>query len=242
MEYVTVEEASIQLGTGTRTIQDRCKRGGIKKTNGTYLISKSIFNDWLQRKGLRSAKTSVETSVERVQKTSAVEPSDSVAELKQEIASLSDDIKRYREVLVGHGKMFSAINDRFNNVEKPPSASNDFKTEIKDLPTPLGLIKNKIEPEVLSDERKKLIQEKLENQFSVGTKHISVTKELPNEGSMNEVGFGTRLHHLNKLEDMYPLSKNIPLGEVETEVTTTKLNEDGSMKTTTEKTSTDYSK
>ena len=231
MEYITVEDASIQLGTGTRTIQDRCKRGGIKKTNGTYLISKSIFNDWLQRKGLRDAKTSVKTSVERVQKTSAVEPSESVSELKQEIASLSEDIKRYREVLVGHGKMFSAINDRFRNVEKPSSASEDFKTEIKDLPTPLGVIKN--------DAVQDALNKKLEKQFGHGLKHISTTKELSNENSMNDVGFGTRLHHLSKLEDKHPLSNTIPTGEVETETTITRRNEDGSIKTTTEKTSTD---
>jgi hypothetical protein len=51
---------------------------------------------------------------------------------------------------------------------------------------------------------------------------------------MNDVGFGTRLHHLNKLEDRYPLGPKIPSGEVEAEVTTTRRNEDGSMKTTTE--------
>ena len=238
MEYITVEEASIQLGTGTRTIQDRCKRGGIKKTNGTYLISKSIFNDWLQRKGLRDTKTSVETSIERVQKTSALEPSESVSELKQEIASLTDDIKRYREVLVGHGKMFSAINDRFRNVEKPSSVSDDFKTEIKDLPTPLGVIKNEAETKLVdtsyTEAGQDALNEKLEKQFGYGVKHISTTKELPNKNSMNDVGFGTRLHHLNKLEDMYPTNSSEAAENNETITTTTRRNEDGTLDTTIE--------
>ena len=82
------------------------------------------------------------------------------------------------------------------------------------------------------------LNKKLEKQFGYGVKHISINKEVPNENAMNEVGFGTRLHHLNKLEDMYPTSKNMPSGKVDCETTTTKPNEDGIMKTT--KTSTDY--
>ena len=52
---------------------------------------------------------------------------------------------------------------------------------------------------------------------------------------MNEVGFGTRLHHLHKLEDMYP-TNSIPRTENnETKTTITRRNEDGKLDTSTSK-------
>ena len=262
--YVTVNAAAKYLKTSKRAVQGRCKRNNISQRNGVYKIPLNTINTWLYDKGFSLIGQDFNTNTTNTQNDVRIDvriddnnidnsntaikliPNDSdapinlklhnqVEDLKKQNEKLNEDVTRYREVLVAHGRIMKTITDKLEDLSTNKETTSRNRT-------PETFFKTTVKSTKPTEATSKALQHKLEKQFGVGTKHISVTKELPNESSMNEVGFGTRLHHLNKLEDMYPLSKNIPLVEVETEVTTTKLNEDGSMKTTTEKTSTDYSK
>ena len=137
-----------------------------------------------------------------------------------------------------HSRIFKTITDKLENVTitENESQNRDRVAEPIKLYQKSDTIKistKKTEQEI-ADEKLKL-QTKLEKQFGYGVKHISINKELPNKTQMNEVGFGTRLHHLHKLEDMYP-TNSIPRTENnETKTTITRRNEDGKLDTSTSK-------
>ena len=168
-----------------------------------------------------------------------------VEDLKKQNEKLNEDVTRYREVLVAHGRIMKNITDKLEDLSNGNVNITTKETTNRNR-TPETFFKTTVKnpkPEFVdaeySEAKQVALNKKLEKQFGYGVKHISINKEVPNENAMNEVGFSTRLHHLNKLEDMYPTSKNMPSGKVDVETTISKLNEDGVMKTTTEKTSAD---
>ena len=129
-----------------------------------------------------------------------------------------------------HSRIFKTITDKLENVTITENESQNRDR----VAEPILKISTKKTEQEIADEKLKL-QAKLEKQFGYGVKHISINKELPNKTQMNEVGFGTRLHHLHKLEDMYP-TNSIPRTENnETKTTITRRNEDGKLDTSTSK-------
>ena len=245
MEYYTVQEVSKSFNVSDRAIIHRCLKAKLKKKNGYYTISEKLVSEWSESRNKRNRnaesffKTTIKSSGSNRSKDKLPNLLPNEVQVKNlsqhqntalqnKVESLEIELSNYRKVLEAHSRIFKTINDKLEGVsvttqqEMNRTRTEDalYKTTVKSL-----------KPEPATNEA---LQNKLEKQFGYGVKHISVTKELPNENSMSDVGFGTRLHHLNKLEDSYPLGAKIPSGEVEAEVTTTRRNEDGSIKTTTE--------
>ena len=275
--YISVNDASKYLRTSKRAVQGRCKRNNISQRNGVYKIPLNTINTWLYDKGFSLIGQDLNTNIANTQNDVRIDmriednnidnsnaaikliPTDSdapinlklhnqVEDLKKQNEKLNEDVTRYREVLVAHGRIMKNITDKLEDLSNGNVNITTKETTNRNR-TPETFFKTTVKnpkPEFVdaeySEAKQVALNKKLEKQFGYGVKHISINKEVPNENAMNEVGFGTRLHHLNKLEDMYPTSKNMPSGKVDSEVTISKLNEDGVMKTTTEKTTDDLSK
>ena len=257
MEYYTVQEVSKSFNVSDRAIIHRCVKAKLKKKNGYYTISEKLVSEWSESRNKRNRnaesffKTTIKSSGSNRSKDKLPNLLPNEVQVKNlsqhqntalqnKVESLEFELSNYRKVLEAHSRIFKTINDKLEGVsvttqqEMNRTRTEDtfFKTTVK-APKPLSNI-DKPSQDEWNEAKQIALNKKLEKQFGHGVKHISTTKELPNENSMNDVGFGTRLHHLNKLEDRYPLGPKIPSGEVEAEVTTTRRNEDGSIKTTTE--------
>ena len=249
MEYYTVQEVSKSFNVSDRAIIHRCVKAKIKKKNGSYNISAKLVSEWSESRTKRNRnaepffKTTIKPNRSKTEVPNLLPNDVQVKNLSQhqntallnKVESLETELSNYKKVLEVHSRIFKTINDKLEGV------SITTKEQINRSRTPETFFKTtekSPKPEFVdaeySEAKQVALNKKLEKQFGHGVKHISTTKELPNENSMNDVGFGTRLHHLNKLEDRYPLGPKIPSGEVEAEVTTTRRNEDGSIKTTTE--------
>jgi len=275
--YISVNDASKYLKTSKRAVQGRCKRNNISQRNGVYKIPLNTINTWLYDKGFSLIGQDLNTNIANTQNDVRIDmriednnidnsnaaikliPTDSdapinlklhnqVEDLKKQNEKLNEDVTRYREVLVAHGRIMKNITDKLEDLSNgnvnitTKETTNRNRTPETFFKTTVKNPKPEFAAAEYSEAKQVALNKKLEKQFGYGVKHISINKEVPNENAMNEVGFGTRLHHLNKLEDMYPTSKNMPSGKVDSEVTISKLNEDGVMKTTTEKTTDDLSK
>ena len=275
--YISVNDASKYLRTSKRAVQGRCKRNNISQRNGVYKIPLNTINTWLYDKGFSLIGQDLNTNIANTQNDVRIDmriednnidnsnaaikliPTDSdapinlklhnqVEDLKKQNEKLNEDVTRYREVLVAHGRIMKNITDKLEDLSNgnvnitTKETTNRNRTPETFFKTTVKNPKPEFAAAEYSEAKQVALNKKLEKQFGYGVKHISTTKELPNENAMNEVGFSTRLHHLNKLEDMYPTSKNMPSGKVDSEVTISKPNEAGVMKTTTEKTTDDLSK
>ena len=272
--YISVNDASKYLKTSKRAVQGRCKRNNISQRNGVYKIPLNTINTWLYDKGFSLIGQDLNTNIANTQNDVRIDmriddnnidnsnaaikliPTDSdapinlklhnqVEDLKKQNEKLNEDVTRYREVLVAHGRIMKNITDKLEDLSNgnvnitTKETTNRNRTPETFFKTTEKSPKPEFVDAEYSEAKQVALNKKLEKQFGHGVKHISINKEVPNENAMNEVGFGTRLHHLNKLEDMYPTSKNMPSGKVDSETTISKLNEDGVMKTTTEKTTDD---
>ena len=272
--YISVNDASKYLRTSKRAVQGRCKRNNISQRNGVYKIPLNTINTWLYDKGFSLIGQDLNTNIANTQNDVRIDmriednnidnsnaaikliPTDSdapinlklhnqVEDLKKQNEKLNEDVTRYREVLVAHGRIMKNITDKLEDLSNgnvnitTKETTNRNRTPETFFKTTVKNLKPEFVDAEYSEAKQVALNKKLEKQFGYGVKHISINKEVPNENAMNEVGFSTRLHHLNKLEDMYPTSKNMPSGKVDSETTISKLNEDGVMKTTTEKTTDD---
>ena len=214
--YVSVNDASKHLKTSKRAVQGRCKRNNISQRNGVYKIPLNTINTWLYDKGFSLIGQDLNTNTTNTQNDVRIEdnnidnssaaikliPNDSdapinlklhsqVEGLKKQNEKLNEDVTRYREVLVAHGRIMKTITDKLEVLSKG-NVNVTNKETVNRNRTPETFfkttIKNTTPPEVTS----KALQDKLEKQFGYGVKHISTTKELPNENNMNDAGFTTR--------------------------------------------------
>ena len=252
MEYYTVQEVSKSFNVSDRAIIHRCVKAKIKKKNGSYNISAKLVSEWSESRTKRNRnaepffKTTIKPNRSKTEVPNLLPNDVQVKNLSQhqntallnKVESLEIELSNYRKVLEVHSRIFKTINDKLEGVSITTKEQiNRSRTPETFFKTTEKKPKSEFVDAEYSEAKQVALNKKLEKQFGYGVKHISTTKELPNENAMNEVGFGTRLHHLNKLEDMYPTSKNMPSGKVDSETTTSKPNEAGVMKTTTEKTS-----
>ena len=150
--------------------------------------------------------------------------------LQNKVETLEQELLNYRKVLDVHSRIFKTITDKLENVTITENESQNRDR----VAEPILKISTKKTEQEIADGKLKL-QAKLEKQFGYGVKHISINKELPNKTQMNEVGFGTRLHHLHKLEDMYPTNSISRTENNETKTTITRRNEDGKLDTSSSK-------
>ena len=123
---VSVSDAAMHLKVSNRAIQGRCKRSNVLQVDGAYKIPLDTINKWLYGKGLaligQSFDANIQTNIASIDANIrndvrvGSDLSNEVAELKKECAKLSEDVKRYREVLVNHGRIFTSITDRLNDL------------------------------------------------------------------------------------------------------------------------------
>ena len=252
MKYYTVQEVSKSFNVSDRAIIHRCVKAKIKKKNGSYSISQKLVSEWTESRTRRNrnaepffkttikpnrSKTEVKNVLPNDVQVKNLSEHQNIA-LQNKVETLEQELLNYRKVLDVHSRIFKTITDKLENVTitENESQNRDRVAEPIKLYQKSDTIKTstkKTEQEI-ADEKLKL-QAKLEKQFGYGVKHISINKELPNKTQMNEVGFGTRLHHLHKLEDMYPTNSISKTENNETKTTITRRNEDGKLDTSSSK-------
>jgi len=244
MKYYTVQEVSKSFNVSDRAIIHRCVKAKIKKKNGSYSISEKLVSEWTESRTRRNrnaepffkttikpnrSKTEVKNVLPNEVQVKNLSEHQNIA-LQNKVETLEQELQNYRKVLDVHSRIFKTITDKLENVTITENESQNRDR----VAEPILKISTKKTEQEIADGKLKL-QAKLEKQFGYGVKHISINKELPNKTQMNEVGFGTRLHHLHKLEDMYP-TNSIPRTENnETKTTITRRNEDGKLDTSTSK-------
>ena len=240
ISYVSVNDASKYLKTSKRAVQGRCKRNNVPQKNGVYKISINTINNWLNDKGfsligedyntnIANTKNDVRFDVENEVQVRNISEHQNIA-LKNKVEALETELLNYRKVLDVHSRIFKTITDKLENV----TTTNKQNQNRDRVAEPFFKIATKKTEQEIEEGKLKL-QAQLEKQFGYGVKHISINKELPNETPMNEVGFGTRLHHLHKLEDTYPTNSISRTENNETKTTITRRNEDGKLNTTSSK-------
>ena len=192
MEKYTTKEVANLFGVSDRAIVKRCKNAKVKMVNGKYLVPQKVLDTWMYK---RNAKNQNKTEIRTRPQVLNIVPNDvQVKNLSQhqntallnKVESLEIELSNYRKVLEVHSRIFKTINDKLEGVSvttqqemnRTRTADALYKTTVKSL-----------KPEPATNEA---LQDKLEKQFGVGTKHISITKELPNENAINDVNFTTK--------------------------------------------------
>tara|TARA_R110001599_G_scaffold123878_1_gene296329 strand:- start:314 stop:973 length:660 start_codon:yes stop_codon:yes gene_type:complete len=208
--YVSVSDASTYLKTSKRAVQGRCKRNNISQRNGVYKIPLNTINTWLYDKGFSLIGQDFNTNTTNIQNDVRIDdnnidnsnaaikliPNDSdapinlklhnqVEDLKKQNEKLNEDVTRYREVLVAHGRIMKTITDKLEDLSTNKETTSRNRT-------PETFFKTTVKSTKPAEDTNEALQNKLEKQFGYGVKHISVTKELPNENNMNAAGFTTR--------------------------------------------------
>ena len=244
MKYYTVQEVSKSFNVSDRAIIHRCVKAKIKKKNGSYSISQKLVSEWSESRTRRNrnaepffkttikpnrSKTEVKNVLPNDVQVKNLSEHQNIA-LQNKVETLEQELLNYRKVLDVHSRIFKTITDKLENVTITENESQNRNR----VAEPILKISTKKTEQEIADGKLRL-QAKLEKQFGSGVKHISINKELPNETAMNEIGFGTRLHHLHKLEDTYPTNSISRTENNETITTITRRNEDGTLKTTIDK-------
>ena len=134
MELITVKEASARLGVKVRTIQDRCKRNGIKKHAEGYLIPAEILEVWIEKKQLNDAHKDIERNMHRNANAYASDTSNA-EKLKEENDLLQRQLEDLRLVVTRHNKLFRLLGDRLSQIESLKDINVDGET-------PLGVVNN----------------------------------------------------------------------------------------------------
>ena len=204
MEYYTVQEVSKSFNISDRAIIHRCVKAKLKKKNGYYSISKKLVSEWSESRDKRNRnaaaiyKTSIKGSKQNGSKTETknILPNDAqvrnISEhqniaLKNKVETLEIELSNYRKVLDAHSTIFKKLNDKLEGVT---ITRNETQNRDRVAEPFFKISTKKTEQEI--EEGKLRLQEKLEKQFQYGVKHISTSKELPNENSMNDINFTTR--------------------------------------------------
>lgn len=237
MENYTTKDIANLFGVSDRAIVKRCKNAKVKMVNGKYLVPQKVLDTWMYKRNAKNQnKSAIRTKTEVPIKVPIEAQVRNISEhqniaLKNKVETLEKELLNYREVLDAHSVIFKRLNDKIESVKDSAKLpKRDSVTQISAKPP---IETKKTEQEISSGKLR--LQAKLDKQFQKGVKHISINKELPNKTAMNEVGFGTRLHHLHKLEDMYPTNSISGSENNETITTISRRNEDGTLETTIDK-------
>jgi hypothetical protein len=238
MENYTTKDIANLFGVSDRAIVKRCKNAKVKMVNGKYLVPQKVLDTWMYKRNAKNqnksairTKTEVPMQVPIEAQVRNISEHQNIA-LKNKVETLEKELLNYREVLDAHSVIFKRLNDKIENVAITKN-ENQAKYLTRDAEPILEISTKKTEQEISSGKLR--LQAKLEKQFQKAVKHISINKELPNKTAMNEIGFGTRLHHLHKLEDMYPTNSISGSENNETITTISRRNEDGTLETTIDK-------
>ena len=236
MEKYTTKEVANLFNVSDRAIVKRCKNAKVKMVNGKYLVPQKVLDTWMYKRNAKNqnktairTKTEVPMQVPNEAQVKNLSEHQNIA-LQNKVETLEKELLNYRKVLDVHSRIFKTITDKLENVTITENESQNRNR----VAEPILKISTKKTEQEIADGKLRL-QAKLEKQFGYGVKHISINKELPNETAMNEIGFGTRLHHLHKLEDTYPTNSISRTENNETKTTITRRNEDGKLNTTSSK-------
>ena len=238
MENYTTKDIANLFGVSDRAIVKRCKNAKVKMVNGKYLVPQKVLDTWMYKRNAKNQnKSAIRTKTEVPIKVPIEAQVRNISEhqniaLKNKVETLEKELLNYREVLDAHSVIFKRLNDKIESVKD--SAKLPKRDSVPAAVTAKPPIETKKTEQEISSGKLRL-QAKLDKQFQKGVKHISINKELPNKTAMNEVGFGTRLHHLHKLEDMYPTNSISGSENNETITTISRRNEDGTLETTIDK-------
>ena len=124
MKVYTAKEVAEQLNVGIRSVQKRCVRYGVNKTEDGFMIPQSVIDQW-QEKNQKIA-NGHRTNNERVDN------------LEEEVERLSEEVERYREAIVQHQKLLRLITQRLNEV---PTQEVREEIEYPDT-TPMAVTKS----------------------------------------------------------------------------------------------------
>ena len=120
MKLYTAKEASEYLKVGVRSVQKRCVRYGVDKTDEGFMIPQSVIDKW-QEKNQKTA---------NIHRTS----SERTLELETKVETLTKEADKLRQAIVQHQKLLRLITERLN---KAPGV----ELEAPQRP-PLGVIHN----------------------------------------------------------------------------------------------------
>ena len=222
-EYAySITEAEAITGINRKRIERHCKKDNVTKEGRSYVLTGA----WL----IDTFKLNVASNHD----TNDIK--DNVSPKKKNLHDISEtkNQKDNQNKLIEYLEKGGYDIDDIKKLTGSKWTKNEHKTTTQSPPpTP--------EPETEDQLRKKeYSQENLDKQFGIGIEHLTVMKKIKDETPMNQIGFGTRLYHLNNIENMYPTGIQNSEPIVETTVSITRPDKDVILRTTTENVTTDF--
>tara|TARA_R110001632_G_scaffold205185_1_gene328839 strand:+ start:2944 stop:3669 length:726 start_codon:yes stop_codon:yes gene_type:complete len=224
-EYAySISEAEAITGINRKRIERQCKKDKVTKRGRNY----ELDGGWL----IDTFKLNV------VKVNDTIDKKDNMSYTKVAETNLSGTNKQKdnQNKLIDYLEKGGYDIDDIKKLTGSKWTKNEHKiTTQSPPPTP--------EPETEDQLRKKeYSQENLDKQFGKGIEHLTVMKKIKDDTPMNQVGFGTRLNHLNNIENMYPTGIQNSEPIVESTVSITRPDKDGVLRTTTKNVTTDFDK
>lgn len=127
MKTYTVRETAELLNVGMRSVQKRCVRYGVEKTDEGFMIPQSVIDEW-QKKNEQKA------NVHRQQ-------GERVDALEKQVENLTSELERYQQVVIQHQKLIRLITQRLNQL--PTEIEQIEQTELQEPEeNALGVVRN----------------------------------------------------------------------------------------------------
>ena len=102
MKTYTVKETAELLNVGMRSVQKRCVRYGVKKTDEGFMIPQSVIDEWQK-------KNEQKKNIHRHQ-------GERVDALEKQVENLTSELERYQQVIIQHQKLIRLITQRLNQL------------------------------------------------------------------------------------------------------------------------------
>ena len=230
-EYAySITEAESITGINRKRIERQCKKDNVTKQGRSYVLTGAYLIDTFKLNVVKTNDTNdtndkMSTKIDKVSHNKAAGTNLSGTNKQK------DNQKKLIEYLEKGGYDIGDI--------KRLTGSKWTKNEYEITnPSPPSTPEPKTEDQLRKEEYS---PEKLDEQFGTGIDNLTKIKKIKDETPMNQIGFSTRLHHLDKLEEQ-GFTANKKSGIVEGTLSITRPDKDGILRTTIENVSTDFDK
>ena len=128
MKTYTAKQTAELLNVGIRSVQKRCVRYGVEKTDNEFMIPQSVIDEW-------SKKNEHKTNVHR-------QSNERVDALEIQVENLTSELERYQQVIIQHQKLIRLITQRLNGLPKSVSESTESTQLQEPEENTLGVVRN----------------------------------------------------------------------------------------------------
>lgn len=219
----SISEAEAITGINRKRIERQCKKDNVTKQGRSYVLTGAWLIDTFK------------LNVVKTNDTNDKKDNVSTNQVSETNLSGTNKQKDNQNKLIDYLKEGGYDIDDIQKLTGSKWTKKEYEiTTLSPPSTP--------EPKTENESRKEEYSpEKLDEQFGKGIDHLTVIKKIKDDTAMNQIGFSTRLHHLNKLEEQ-GFTGTEKAGIVEGTQSITRPDKDGILRTTTENISTDFDK